>query len=266
MPLIQTKQTMTGLRKRISVGFLSIVILLSISGVIAFFELNTLSRDTKSILSVNNRKTELAHQMLRIVQAQDVAFVQMTLFDDRDAEAQCLASIDELEATVEVAADEIHNTRLLDSLTFHLSQLELLAHTVINEPEFDTLSVVNRASYYQAYQPIHTNIVTAIYDFTTSSFQSIEPRTEQLHRNAYRAVTPVFISLVVMIIIVLLLYYFMIIYCVNPIVRLNRSLGDFITYRLPFATKADCNDEVKELQDKIEYVTAQMRRESVSNK
>ncbi|MFI3263742.1 MAG: MCP four helix bundle domain-containing protein [Rikenellaceae bacterium] len=257
---------MTGLRRRVSVGFLSIVILLSISGVIAFFELNTLSRDTKSILNVNNRKMELAHQMLSIVQDQDVAFVQMTIFNDKEAEQQCLINIKELEATLETAASETSDPRLLDSLSFHLSQLELLTHTVINQPEFDTLSVVNRASYYDNYQPIHTEIISSIYDFTTSSFKSIEPRAEQLQRNAYRAVTPVFISLVVMIVIVLMLYYFMIIYCVNPIVRLNRSLGDFLTYRLPFTSKDDCNDEVKELQDKIEQVTTYIRRESSNNK
>ncbi len=257
---------MTGLRKRVSVGFLSIAILLSISGVIAFFELNTLSHDTKNILSVNNRKMELAHEMLGIVQRQDAAFVQMTLFDDRANEALCFESIEELDATLEVAASETSDRRLLDSLSFHLTQLELLVHTVVSQPEFDSLVMVDRTLYYDQYLPIHADIVSSINNLTTSSFKSIEPRAEQLQRNAYRAVTPVFISLVVMIVIVLLLYYFMIIYCVNPIVRLNRSLGDFLIYRLPFASKGDCNDEVKELQEKIESLTQQLRRESINNK
>ena len=41
-----------------------------------------------------------------------------------------------------------------------------------------------------------------------STQSSLAPRTEQLKRNAYRAVTPVLISLLVMIAIVLMLYYF----------------------------------------------------------
>ncbi|MFR9512079.1 MAG: hypothetical protein SNF69_00425 [Rikenellaceae bacterium] len=225
-----------------------------------------MSRDTRNILSVNNYRMELAHQMLGIVQEQDVAFVQMTLFDNREFDNVCLAKIDELEATLKIAADQTSNPKQLDSLAFHISELRLLAHTVISPPEFDTIAVVNRATYYDNYLPIQSNVVKSIYDFTTSSFKSIEPRAEQLQRNAYRAVTPVFISLVVMIVIVLMLYYFMIIYCVNPIVRLNRSLGDFITFRLPFMPKSDCNDEVKELQEKIELLTSQIRRDNAANR
>ncbi len=253
---------MTGLRRRVTVGFLSIAVLLFISGVIAFFELNVLSQDTKSILSVNSRKMELARRMLGSMEVQDDAFVNMTLFRDGLYDTVCLRTIDELKSTIGVASQETSDTRILDSLSFHLSELELLVHTVSAPAEFDTLAVVDRAQFYENYKPIHNNIIRSIYDFTTASFKSLEPRTEQLQRNAYRAVTPVLISLMVMIVIVLLLYYFMIIYCVNPIVRLNRSLGDFVTYRLPFTPKADCNDEVKELQDKIESITTQIRKES----
>lgn len=67
-----------------------------------------------------------------------------------------------------------------------------------------------------------------------------------MKKNAYRAVTPVLISLVVMIAIVLMLYYFMSVYCVNPIIRMNKGLGDYLSFRVPFAVKADCKDEVLE--------------------
>ncbi len=253
---------MTGLRKRVSVGFLGIAVLLFISGLIAFFELNTLSQDTKDILSINSRKMELSHKMLGIVHAQDAAFVRMTLLDDRASDTIFMRHIEELEHTIYLTRFQSSDPRLLDSLSFYLSELRLLAHTIISPPEFDTLLQFDRAYYYNDYQPIHANIVGSIYDFTNLSFKSIEPRAEQLQRNAYRAVTPVLISLVVMIAIVLLLYYFMIIYCVNPIVRLNRSLGDFVTYRLPFAPKGDFGDELRELQEKIETLTVQARRES----
>ncbi len=254
---------MRGLRKRVTVGFLSIAILLFISGVIAFFELNTLSLDTKNILSVNSRKMELAHQMLNTLHAQDEAFVQMTLFGEEGYDDICLRSIEELNRTIDIARSEISNPQMLDSLSIYLTELVELTQIVSAPVELDSLgvAVVERQAYYNSYRPIHSNIANSINSFTTSSFMSMEPRAEQLQRNAYRAVTPVLISLVVMIAIVLMLYYFMIIYCVNPIVRLNRSVGDFITYRLPFVSKGDCRDEVAELQDKIESMTSQIRRE-----
>ena len=67
--------------------------------------------------------------------------------------------------------------------------------------------------------------------------------------------TPVFISLVVMIVILLMFYYFIMIYTVNPIVEMNKSLGDWIRYKLPFTIKTECRDELEELKSKIESVT-----------
>ena len=60
-----------------------------------------------------------------------------------------------------------------------------------------------------------------------------------MKKNAYRAVTPVLISVAVMIAIVLMLYYFMSIYCVSPVVRMNKSLGDWLSFRTPFNVKGD---------------------------
>jgi signal transduction histidine kinase len=68
-------------------------------------------------------------------------------------------------------------------------------------------------------------------------------------------VTPVFISLVVMIVILLMFYYFIVIYALNPIVEMNKSLGDWLRYKLPFMVKTECRDELEELKNKIESVT-----------
>ena len=59
----------------------------------------------------------------------------------------------------------------------------------------------------------------------------------------------------VMIIILLMFYYFIMIYTVKPIVEMNKSLGDWLRYKLPFTVKAECNDELEELKTKIESVT-----------
>ncbi len=94
----------------------------------------------------------------------------------------------------------------------------------------------------------------------TSTQSSLAPRTEQMKKNAYRAVTPVLISLSVMIAIVLMLFYFMSIYCVNPIVQMNKGLGDWLTFRVPFAVKGDLKDEVLELREKIDALIALLKQ------
>ena len=95
-------------------------------------------------------------------------------------------------------------------------------------------------------------VFLSIKNYMTSTQSSLAPRAEQMKKNAYRAVTPVLISLAVMIAIVLMLYYFMSVYCVNPILRMNKGLGDYLSFRVPFVVKADCKDEMLELKEKIE--------------
>ena len=53
----------------------------------------------------------------------------------------------------------------------------------------------------------------------------------------------------------------MTIYCVNPIVKINKSLGDFLSFRLPFNVKAECKDEVLELKERIDSLTTQLRQQ-----
>ncbi len=252
---------MKGLRRRVSVGFLSIAILLFISGVIAFVELNTLSDDTKSILDENRDRVELSRNMLELMQRQNDAFVEMTIFDDSAYDTVAVNTLSKLEITLNDAYDHISTSSKLDTLSLKVTELKLLTSTVVNVKTFDDLERSSRASYYKEYRHIYRDIVGSIYDLTSASLWSIEPRAEQLQRNAYRAVTPVLISLAVMIIIVLMLYYFMIIYCVNPVVRVNKSLQDFIDFKLPFKPKGNFTDEFKELEESIDSLTTQVKRE-----
>ena len=53
------------MRKRVTIGFLSIVCLLFFSGMVSFVELGQLSRDTDEILRANERNIALAKEIGR---------------------------------------------------------------------------------------------------------------------------------------------------------------------------------------------------------
>jgi hypothetical protein len=108
--------------------------------------------------------------------------------------------------------------------------------------------------YNQNYLPEYNALSDGVLRVMTSAQSSLSPRAELLSRNAYRAVTPVFISLVVMIAILLMFYYFVMIYIAKPIVDMNKSLGDSLKYKIPFAVKSECRDEMAELKERIETV------------
>lgn len=257
---------MTGLRKRVTTGFLSIVVLLFFSGMVSFLELNHLGRDTGDILKANARNIELAKEMLDAAHEQNVALIHLSVFGDRSYDSLCRAGMARLERALLTAQNEAHDKSQLDSLAFATTELRLLTDSYLAAAEEEAAAEEQSAAasgsaapaapagkwYNDEYEVLYTRLTAAVKSYMTSTQSSLAPRAEQLKKNAYRAVTPVLISLVVMIAIVLMLQYFMTIYCVDPLLKMNRGLGDWLTFRIPFAVKADCRDEVLELKEKIE--------------
>lgn len=271
---------MTGIRKRVTVGFLSIVCLLFFSGMLSFFELSHLSRATDEILKANQRNIELAKEMLDAAHEQNMAFIRLSVFREGEYDSLCRANMTRLEQTLSIAQLEAMDKSFLDSLAFATTELRLLTDRFLSEfteqqretpavaevvdslalaaGGIDSTAVVAPAPTIadfvaqEQYDKLYRRLTSAIQTYMTSTQSSLAPRTEQMKKNAYRAVTPVLISLLVMIAIVLLLYYFMMLYCVNPIVRIDRSLGEWLHFRIPFRPKGDFQDELAELQEKIE--------------
>lgn len=247
---------MTGMRKRVTVGFLSIVCLLFFSGMVSFFELNTLSRGTGEILKANERNIELAKDMLDAAHDQNVAMINLAIFGDRSYDTVCRTAMNRLENTLLTAQNEALDKSFLDSLAFATTELRLLTDNYFAFGAAQTPDSVGRKWYTDEYEELYTRLTSAVKSYMTSTQSSLVPRTEQMKKNAYRAVTPVLISLAVMIAVVLMLYYFMSVYCVNPILKMNKGLGDYLAFRIPFMVKADCKDEVLDLKEKIESLIA----------
>ena len=249
---------MTGLRKRVTVGFLSIVCLLFFSGMVSFLELSHLSRDTGEILKANKRNIELAKEMLDAAHEQNIALIRLSVFGDRSCDSLC--RMERLENTLLVAQSEALEKSFLDSLAFATTELRLVTDNYLafgGAARADSSAALRPDSlggrwYSEEYQALYGRLTAAIKSYMTSTQSSLVPRAEQMKKNAYRAVTPVLISLAVMIAIVLMLFYFMSIYCVTPIERMNKGLGDWLSFRVPFAVKGDLKDEVLELKEKIE--------------
>ena len=243
---------MTGLRKRVTVGFLSIVCLLFFSGMVSFLELSHLSRDTGEILKANKRNIELAKEMLDAAHEQNIALIRLSVFGDRSCDSLCRKSMERLENTLLVAQSEALEKSFLDSLAFATTELRLVTDNYLAFGGAARADSLGGRWYSEEYQALYGRLTAAIKSYMTSTQSSLVPRAEQMKKNAYRAVTPVLISLAVMIAIVLMLFYFMSIYCVTPIERMNKGLGDWLSFRVPFAVKGDLKDEVLELKEKIE--------------
>lgn len=258
---------MKGIRKRVTIGFLSIVVLLFFSGLVSLFELNHMSSDIESILDSNRHSIELTENMLDAISAHDRAVVNYAVFRDTLYSDSCKVCFAEFSAHIDKARQGASKSTVLmfDSLCINADRLHAVVHelrtsrTIENLILFDTLSngvsFDGKGWYDRNYVPAYDAASNSIMRVMSHAQISLSPRAEQLSRNAYRAVTPVFISLVVMIAILLMFYYFIMIYALKPIVEMNKSLGDWLRYKIPFKIKSECRDELQELNEKIGSVT-----------
>lgn len=270
---------MKGIGKRVTIGFLSIVLLMLASGIISMFELGNLSNDTEVILATSRRNLELAKDMLKSAHEHSRAMTHIALFDDSSKRDVCRRTLSDLEGKLATARSEAVYIEELDSLLVSVSNLRevsevfmypseyipqdtLIASPAIVVPDLEAKREQNKQWYDNQYSVAYDKMVSDIENFMTHTHTSLEPRAEQLNKNAYRSVAPVLISLVVLIAIVLMFYYFIRVYCVNPIIKMNKALADYHTYRLPFNVKAELRDELKELVENIEKLIGLLKLNS----
>lgn len=268
---------MRGLSTRVTIGFLSIVALLFASGIISLFELSNLSNDTEVILAASRRNMEIAKDMLKSAHEHSQAVMHVAIFDEHAQRDVCRMTMSDLDGKIAAARSDALDVSYLDSLLLsaaHLrevtdqfvfteqpSQIQLQTIGVAEVIEDSELVALRGKLWYdESYKPAYEELVEEIQRFMTHTHSSLAPRAEQLNKNAYRSVAPVFIAQVVMIAIVLMFYYFMRIYCVRPIERINSSLSNYLNYRLPFSVKSDLLDDYKELVEYIEKLIALLKQ------
>ena len=264
---------MRGIRKRVTIGFFSIVVLLFFSGLVSLFELNNMSGDIDAILGSSRRSIAVSEGLLDAIHAHDRAVMRYAVSRDGAYADTCNICYEAFVEKVQMAREEASSSAitLFDSLDMLAQRMhnvvgQLQASRVVEyvpsvqvdslgqalpsvEPMFDGWNWYN-TNYLPEYNALSDGVLRVM----TSAQSSLSPRAELLSRNAYRAVTPVFISLVVMIAILLMFYYFVIIYIAKPIVDMNKSLGDTLKYKIPFVVKCECRDEMEELKERIESV------------
>jgi CHASE3 domain sensor protein len=116
---------MKGIRKRVTIGFLSIVVLLFFSGLVSLYELNHMSGDIEAILDSNRRSIQLTENMLDAISAHDRAVVNYAVFRDTLYADSCSMSFLALSAHISQAREEASQSAVMmfDSLQMSAERL-----------------------------------------------------------------------------------------------------------------------------------------------
>ena len=246
---------------------MSIALLLISAGATSLLELERVGQDTQQILENSQQNVDVAREMATALSNQNDAIIYMAVVGDSSSRyrVECESAIASLKSSSDEAYRIMENTEyhnLGDSLRMHAYNLNELARNYLDgkiqqridaQNSIDTLhhKLSSRTWYVDEYKIEHMNLSKQISKYMTGSQSTLGPEVSRLSHTARRAVTPVFISLLVMLIVVMILYFFLMRLYVNPMMRMNRSLGDYLTFKVPFDSAIECRDEIKEFRDKI---------------
>ncbi len=251
--------TIGGIRKRMFVGFVSIVLLLFFSGMVSLFELGRVSNDTEEILLASKSNVELAGEMISALNEQNDAVICLAVIGEdslayRDV---CKNAIARLSDAVSLADAKVDGAAV-DSLAVHAGVLNSMVMDYLDgKLPFDE-QFTSRDWYVDSYKDEYVDVASHITRYMTGAQSTLGPDVNRLSRTAYRAVAPVFISLVVMIVVVIMFYYFLSVYYIRPVLRMNKSLGDFLTFKVPFDATMTCRDELSELKERIKSLISRL--------
>lgn len=261
--------------RRMRVAFMSIILLLVFAGATSLLELQRVGKDTQQILMSSNQNVSIAREMALALSTQNDAIIYMAVVGDSSARYRTMAE----EAVAQLNSSSAEAFRLMgeseyhslaDSLVMHTQNLNRLVNDYLDgnvhrriEEQMLVDSIPNTLStrtwYVDEYKIEHKNLSKQISKYMTGSQSTLGPEVSRLSHTARRAVTPVFISLFVMFVVVLMLYLFLKRLYVKPMIRINRSLGDYLTYKVPFDDSIECRDEIRELRDKISTLIAKTK-------
>ncbi|MFR7707786.1 MAG: MCP four helix bundle domain-containing protein [Alistipes inops] len=120
------------MRKKISIGFISLALVLLLAGAVSVYELQRLRNQSEEIVALNMRNTELADRMLTALQSQNSAILRMIFSDattpDAGYELGRTAFYDALEAASvteedisDLAAVRVADREYQEVVTAHLA-------------------------------------------------------------------------------------------------------------------------------------------------
>lgn len=265
--------TVSSIRRRMQLAFMSIILLLFFSGAMSLFELERVSHDTEEILRASQDNIDLASEMISALNEQNDAMIYMAVIGGsvRDIAphfAMCEESMERLKVATAEAQQRMSrtdNAATADSLVAFSSRINQLVGGYINGDVHrriaaDTAAhLTTQAWYAESYKPEYVKVSKQITKYMTGSENTLGPDVNRLSHTARRAVTPVFISLIVMIVVVLMFYFFLNHYLIKPVLRINNELGDYLRYRTPFDSNIACRDELASLRDRIVLLIQKLR-------
>lgn len=247
---------MNTIRRKISVGFLALSLVLFCAIAINIFEIARLSDNTEEIIAEGAENTEYATRMLNALQKQNKAVLDMVLADTTTSN-EYYEGVHELNSAIMEAMESTPSNAALATIY----DANITYHNIVEQHTLSQNEEVERNWFIDSYMEAYYALDSAIKSYITSPKSSVALRMSRLESNIYKTITPSVLTLLVAVLILLLFYFFIDTYYTKPVKKISRSLDNFLKNRVPYQVKIEEKSELSSLNDNIIEIIGHIKKQ-----
>lgn len=243
------------MRKKITIGFMSLVVLLLFAGIISIFELNRLRSNTADIIEQGAANAEIADKLITALRLQNTAVIKMIISDDAEPGEEYAVGTASFDAAIAEALAKARNKEDIAPISGRSDVYRETVDGYANEslrPDMEWFA----SSYLKAYYELNQSII----NFVSSPQTSLAARAEALETSAYKTTAPSILTLLIAILLVLIFFFFIDLYYIRPLRKINKGLNKYLMARVPFDDSFAAYDDLEELKKNVAELIEQSKR------
>ena len=246
------------LRMKITLSMSAIAIVLLMSSIISILEYRRMSNYVSGMIADDIRNIHVAQ---RLVDAVDTYNLQVlaVIGDDN------LSTLPDFDRTgflnhcdsLRAGFGEGKVIPMADSVLYAYSAYMLASMEL--EDVLQSNFIDTRDWYFTRLQPLFGRLRDYLDRLGGEMYAELQQNSESFDSGFYRSIIPGTVAVGVGILLVFLLMFFILVYYVNPIYKMNRSLGDFLKFRHRYTYTFDASDQLGDLNANVMELTEENR-------
>lgn len=245
------------IRKKISVGFIALSLVLFCAIIINIFEISRLRSSTQEIIAEGAENTEYTSRMLTALQKQNRAVLDMVLTDSDTSSTEYHEGVYELNSAIVEAMERNPNSTHLAAIY----DANTLYHNTVEQHSVSQNESDDRAWFVDSYVEAYYALDSAIKNYMSSPKNSVAIRMSRLESNIYKTITPSVLTLLVAVLILLLFYFFIDTYYTKPVKRISKALDNHLKNKMPYQVNIEEKSELSSLNDNIVEIISHIKKQ-----
>lgn len=236
-----------GIRKRVRRAFFALATILAFAGLTSYFELANLSNSSRKVVATGAESVRVSTEILDLSVLNNKIFYDYSQNrDKRDLIIlgnKTLYSLDSISISAMRNLDtETHFNKIIDDIDQYKKGVNRFYSAEYN-------SVDNW--YYIFQSEVYLPFVKSIKQYMVYSQKFVVEETTKIDDGIYRSIMLGVVAMLFTIAILAIFFVLLDIYYLKPVVKLTKSLDEYIVSKVPFTVKVDGRDEVYKLKELI---------------